>query len=78
MHAHAFASAAGRRDHPSRFERVAVDPRAPHMLEFLREEVLRGTIRVVPDGRKRLVILPSMRWYIEGETAVHPPAGGPA
>ncbi len=37
---------------------LAVDPHDPIHQAFVRQELLRGTIRTIPDGTRRLRILP--------------------
>ena len=47
----------GERDLPLQAPPFAVDPTAPHIREFVLRNLLRGTIRVIPGTRGKLLIL---------------------
>lgn len=47
------------------------DPDAPELAEFVRGELLRGTIRTIPAGRGRILIVPSDAWGA-GRPGGHP------
>jgi hypothetical protein len=51
-----------RRDDPRLCDYLIADIRSPVIREFVRREVLWGTIRTIPAGRDRLLIVPGDFW----------------
>jgi hypothetical protein len=49
-------------DRPDLCDSFLMDPNAPVMAEFLREEMLRGTLCTIPLGGGRVMVCPTWEW----------------